>query len=295
MAWLGAATAYEDPKYTNYTDRTKYFGESDTAAAQRLSIAMGGQQDPNATYQRTYQQAQGNSLGLANTARGGRGTATMQRSAMLQAPQARQQATQAQYGAQQANYQNAAAAQDFEGNRRAVAEGQSLDTWKKDNAGQERQREDTNSDIAAVNGILSAVSGAAMSDKRSKNVLGARGAMSPQVVIMIGGGDHEYGLDSGDEDDDEAGDDAVDAMRELEPANFEYKDEFKGAPGAGSGEYTGIMAQDLEKTPAGRGAVSTGPDGMKRVDGAKLSTLNSAALSKVVKDVDKLKGAKRGG
>lgn len=296
MALFTAATAYDNPKYTDFRDRTKYFGESDTAAAQRLSAAMGGQQDPNAAYWGTYGQAQNNALGLANTARGGRGTATMQRSAMLQAPQARQQALQSQYQAQQANYQSSAAAQDFEANRRAVAEGQSLGEWKKSNADEERQRQDTNNSIAAVNGIMSAVGGAAMSDSRTKSALSRRGSDSPQVVIMIGCGEHEHGGYPGGEDgeDDEAGDDALEAMRELEPSNFEYKDEFKGAPGAGDGEYTGIMAQDLERTPAGRGTVATGPDGMKRVDGAKLSTLNSAALSRLVKDVDKLKGAKRG-
>jgi hypothetical protein len=292
MAWFGAAYATQD----GYQSRPT-FSDTEAQAAQSLNTQMGGQQNAALAGQQVQQNAQGNALGLANSSRGGRGN-SMARSAMMQAPQARQAGTQAQYQAQQSNFRNATQAQDFEAQRRSVIEQEQLGLYQKDNNDALRQMRDTNNDIAAINGIMSAVSGGAgggaMSDSRTKNVLGKRGRDSAQVVIMIGCGEHEQGWDDDDEEDD-AGDDAVNAMRELEPSTFEYKDEFKGAPGAGSGEYTGIMAQDLEKTPAGRGTVAMGPDGMRRVDGAKLSTLNSAALSRLVKDVDKLKGAKRGG
>lgn len=300
MAWFGAAYATDTNAsggnpYTSY-DRNAYFGSSDTQAAGQLNGALGGYQDPNAVGAQTQYNAQANALGLANTARGGRGN-SMMRSAMLQAPQARQAGMQAQYGQQQANAQNAMAAKDFESQRREAIQAQNLGFQRTDHDQALAQQRSTNNDIAMINGIGQAATGAAMSDERSKvlkSAMKGRGSDSPAVIIMIGCGEHEAGWDDDDEDDDEAGEDAVGAMRELEPATFEYKDEFKGAPGAGDGEYTGIMAQDLEKTPAGRGAVMTGPDGMKRVDGAKLSTLNSAALSQVIKDVDKLKGAKRG-
>ena len=300
MAWFGAAYATEDPRYLDYRNRTQYFGGSDTQAAQALNQQLGGQQNAQAVGAQAMQQAQANAMGMANTARGGRGNA-LARSAMLQAPQSRQMATQAQYQQQQANFQNAQNAQEFEAGRRAAVEGQNLGKFTAQNEDVLRQQRETNNTIHALGGIMEAVGGAgAMSDKRSKNVLGGKVAQTPGVVIMIGCGEYEHAMgmgdDESDDDDDEsdAGNDAVDAMRELEPANFEYKDEFKGEPGAGDGEYTGIMAQDLEKTPAGRGTVTRRPDGMRQVDGAKLATLNSAALSKVVKDVDKLKGAKRG-
>jgi hypothetical protein len=292
MPWFGAAYATED----GYQSRPT-FSDTEAQAAQSLNTQMGGQQNAALAGQQVQQNAQGNALGLANSSRGGRGN-SMARSAMMQAPQARQAGLQAQYQAQQSNFRNASQAQDFEAQRRSVIEQEGLGNFKKDNNDALRQMDDTNNTIAAINGIGQAVmggagGGGAMSDSRTKNVLGGkRGRDSAQVVIMIGCGEHEMGWDDDDEED-EAGDDAVNAMRELEPSTFEYKDEFKGAPGAGSGEYTGIMAQDLEKTPAGKGAVSMGPDGMRRVDGAKLSTLNSAALSRLVKDVDKLKGAKR--
>jgi hypothetical protein len=296
MAWFGAAYATQD----GYQSRPT-FSDTEAQAAQSLNQGIGGQQNAALAGQQVQQNAQSNALGLAASQRGGRGNA-MARSAMMQAPQARQAGLQAQYQAQQSNFRNASQAQDFEAQRRSVIEQEQLGLYQKDNNDALRQMRSTNNDIAAVNGIIGAVTGStgggggkAMSDSRTKNVLGKRGKDSPQVVIMIGAGDHEMGWDDDDDEDDDAGDDAVNAMRELEPAQFEYKDEFKGAPGAGSGEYTGIMAQDLEKTPAGRGTVAMGPDGMRRVDGAKLSTLNSAALSRLVKDVDKLKGAKRGG
>jgi hypothetical protein len=293
---LGAAYAYENPSYTDYRNRTGYFGSSDTQAAQRLNQSLGGQADAQAASQQAQQRSQANAMGMANTARGGRGN-YLARSAMLQAPQAQQMGTQAQYQQQQANYQNAANAQNFEAQRRAGVEGQAVGEYATGNEDALRQQRETNNTINAIAGVGQVFSGAAMSDERVKRVLGKREGMgSPSVIIMLGGGGLHDDDDDEDEDEDEdsAGNEAVDAMRAVEPANFEYKPEFQSAPGAGDGEYTGIMAQDLEKTPAGAGTVMRGADGLRRVDGAKLASLNTAALSKVVKDVDKLKGAKRG-
>jgi hypothetical protein len=49
---------------------------------------------------------------------------------------------------------------------------------------------------------------------------------------------------------------------------YRYKD--PDAPGAGHGTYVSPMAQEIEKTPLGKPAVSTGADGYKRVDYGKL-------------------------
>lgn len=298
MAWFGAAYATNDPSSYDYSDRNKFFGGSASDSAAQLNQQLGGQQNAAAVGQQTQMQAQGNAFGLANTQRGGRGNA-MLRSAMMQAPAARQAGTQAQYAQQQANFQNAQNAQQFEADRRAAVEQKTLGEYKADNNQALQNQRETVSTIDALAGISKMAGAAAASDERMKNVLGGKkmaGYDCPSVIIMVGGSGIED-IDDDDDDDDEpddAGGDAVEAMRELEPATFEYKPEFKNAPGAGPGEYTGIMAQDLEKTPAGRGTVMKGPDGMRRVDGAKLSTLNSAALSQVIKDVDKLKGDRRG-
>jgi hypothetical protein len=288
-----AAYARDDTANFDYRNRTKFFGgQNDATAAQQLNQELGGQQDAAALGQQTADSAQGNAIGLANSARGGRGN-TMMRSAMMQAPAARQAGVQQQYATQQANFQGAQGVQGYESARRDSVEEANLGHFRTGNNDALRQQRETNGTIETLGGIMGAVGAAAASDERMKNVLGGgkRDASSAPVIIMIGGNGLSHFDD--DEEEDEAGEDAVDAMRALEPQNFEYKDEFKGAPGAGDGEYTGIMAQDLEKTPAGKGTVALGPDGMRRVDGAKLSTLNSAALSKVVKDIDKLKGAKR--
>lgn len=342
MGWFGASYAYTDPSQFDYTNRTDFFGSSDTQAAQQLNQANGGQVNAQQVGDQTAYNAQANAIGLANSARGGRGN-YMMRSAMLQAPQAQQQGNQAAYAQQQANFQNAAAAQNFEQQRRAMVEGQTLNQQRADHNQALRQMQDSNNQFRAANAVMSLGMNAAgtkadngdtgasasadsssnagmadsagaypsdytASDARMKRLLKKQALSSPSVIIMIGHGDHSPSSmgDDDEPDDDEqgaepntsqskaAGADALNAMRALKPANFEYKPQFQGAPGAGDGQYTGIMAQDLQKTPAGASAVSTGPDGMKRVDGAKLATLNSAALSQLTKDVDRLKGAKRG-
>jgi hypothetical protein len=70
------------------------------------------------------------------------------------------------------------------------------------------------------------------------------------------------------------------------PYSFKYKD--GSAPGAEPGPQVGIMAQDLEKTPAGRTVVEQGPDGMKRVNSPRLSLMNAGGLHEVMKRLDAL-------
>lgn len=66
--------------------------------------------------------------------------------------------------------------------------------------------------------------------------------------------------------------DAEALMRSLKSKRFRYKDERYG-----KGEQVGIMAQDLERTRAGRAAVIDTPHG-KMVDGAKLATAIASTL-----------------
>lgn len=58
--------------------------------------------------------------------------------------------------------------------------------------------------------------------------------------------------------------------------SYEYKD--PSSPGAAPGVHFGPMAQELERDPVGRSAVTTGPDGKKMVDTPRLTmALASAA------------------
>lgn len=66
---------------------------------------------------------------------------------------------------------------------------------------------------------------------------------------------------------------ATQAVGELQPATFEYKPGF-----GGPGQRVGIMAQDLEKTPAGASLVMNTPYG-KAVDNGGLAALGVAAAS----------------
>jgi hypothetical protein len=72
--------------------------------------------------------------------------------------------------------------------------------------------------------------------------------------------------------------DARELIRSLTPQAFRYRDADRN----GAGEHIGIMAQDLERTPAGRSMVSDTPGG-KQIDGGKLAT----GLAAVAADLDR--------
>lgn len=74
-------------------------------------------------------------------------------------------------------------------------------------------------------------------------------------------------------------------LRPAQGYSYRYKDPSQ--PGAAPGRQVGPMAQDLEKSPATRGAVSTGPDGVKRVDPGRLTMVNTAAISEQQRRIDK--------
>lgn len=68
---------------------------------------------------------------------------------------------------------------------------------------------------------------------------------------------------------------------------------YKNPEKHGNGRHTGAMAQDLERTKNFRGVVSTGPDGVKMVDGARLAMAHHGALADMQKQIDRLKKASR--
>ena len=79
------------------------------------------------------------------------------------------------------------------------------------------------------------------------------------------------------------------AIFERTPSySYEYKPEFQGDPGAAPGPQVGIMAQDLEQTPAGAGMVEEGPDGMKRVDADRVAMASAGAISEILERLKRL-------
>lgn len=80
--------------------------------------------------------------------------------------------------------------------------------------------------------------------------------------------------------------DADDFIASLSPKSFTYKDQRHG-----KGDRVGIMAQDLEKTKAGRMAVLDTPAG-KQVDTAHLSGALAAATARLGERLDALEGKK---
>lgn len=80
------------------------------------------------------------------------------------------------------------------------------------------------------------------------------------------------------------------ASFDLRPAlgsSYEYTD--PSSAGAAPGRHFGPMAQDLEKTEAGRSVVRTGRDGVKMVDTSRLSLVNTAAIAEMQRELERMK------
>lgn len=80
---------------------------------------------------------------------------------------------------------------------------------------------------------------------------------------------------------------ALDAVAASPGYGYMYQD--PSAPGAAEGQQYGPMAQDLAATPAGRTAVVEMDDGKLGIDPARLTTLNTSALSAQQRELDLLK------
>lgn len=89
---------------------------------------------------------------------------------------------------------------------------------------------------------------------------------------------------------DEREKEAIKAFDETAGYSYNYKD--PEAMGATDGRQFGIMAQDLEKTPAGRSVVKKGPNGTKMVDTSRLALVEGAAINGLLKRIEALEGKK---
>jgi hypothetical protein len=85
---------------------------------------------------------------------------------------------------------------------------------------------------------------------------------------------------------DEREKEAVETVENAPAYSYNYTD--PDAMGAAPGRQFGIMAQDLEKTPAGRSVVKQGPNGAKMVDTSRLTMVNTAALNGMQKHINEL-------
>jgi hypothetical protein len=90
------------------------------------------------------------------------------------------------------------------------------------------------------------------------------------------------------------------AKTDIRPLEGPIDTHLRGAPGyryrykPGVGEdpaieHAGPMAQDLERGPFGRALVKRGPDGLRRVDTARLSLVNHAAVASLRSELDAIK------
>lgn len=81
-------------------------------------------------------------------------------------------------------------------------------------------------------------------------------------------------------------DSLADHLRGAPGYRYRYREGFGEDAGV---EHAGPMAQDLERGPFGKALVKQGPDGIRRVDTARLSLVNHAALSSMRSELDRLK------
>lgn len=94
--------------------------------------------------------------------------------------------------------------------------------------------------------------------------------------------------------DERVKDNVVDARKDIDemldalrPVGWQYKD-----PKHGEGHYTGIIAQDMERSRAGRDIVRETPDG-KALDNQKLLNANTAAVARLNERLRELEGKSR--
>lgn len=80
---------------------------------------------------------------------------------------------------------------------------------------------------------------------------------------------------------------AVQMAQQAPGYSFQYRN--PSAPGAAPGQQYGVMAQDLERTPAGRSVVVQQPNGTKMVDTNRLSMQNTAAIGELGNELEQLK------
>lgn len=84
---------------------------------------------------------------------------------------------------------------------------------------------------------------------------------------------------------------ALDAAAAAPGYGYRYID--PSGPGAAPGGQYGPMAQDLAKTPAGSTAVVRDADGKLGIDPARLTTLNTSAISAQQRQLDEIQGMLR--
>lgn len=127
-------------------------------------------------------------------------------------------------------------------------------------------------------------------DNRTRRYMAAAGAPTPgEQMLGAAGGVAGLAASLSDRrakkniaDGEEEADELVKALRAK---TWEYRDPEQ--PGAGPGRFLGGMAQDIEKTRAGKAIVRDTPRG-KMIDGGRLAAALAAAMPGIDKRISKL-------
>ena len=128
-----------------------------------------------------------------------------------------------------------------------------------------------------------------------ERMMGAAMGGAQMAAMAGGGGGGAAGLQSAMSDErakesiEHGGNEADEFMRAITPQTWEYKAGHRDRPEAGHGRFLGVMAQDLERTKAGKAAVRDTPEG-KIVDFGKLGSILTASVSRLNERLDALEG-----
>lgn len=115
------------------------------------------------------------------------------------------------------------------------------------------------------------------------DMMGSIMKMAPMIAAMASDENGKENIEGADEDMDEF-------LSSLDPESYDYKN--PDAPGADSGRQYGVMAQDLEKSKAGKSVVDDTPHG-KMVDSTHALGLTMGGLGRLVGRVKKLESLKK--
>lgn len=173
--------------------------------------------------------------------------------------------------------------QQIEANRDATFRERQLAAQREQAANERAQGIAQMQTTARTQGAGGALGATAQSEQGSKDTWGKilGGALGAGAGALIGLSDRRAKTNISDASDE------IDAWLEtLEPYRYEYRDK----PGD---VFSGIMAQDMEKSVVGRDMIQEDSEGLKRIDPRKALFAALAGLGELTNRVAALEGKKR--
>lgn len=261
-----------------------------SVAQANTALAGRGQNDQAAlSYDQLAQQARAlglqGGLGYGGLANQNEATGAGYQVGMTNAATGQQQAGNQRYATDTAaglSYQGMANATS-EAERQAQMQYEALKAGQQMAANTANAEYDAQRDAATINAVASLGGLAMKSDIRAKRDIRDLDGIAAQYAALGGpAATAQAGARRGGEVPEQGP--AYD-LRPAEGYEYSYRDPERH----GQGRFVGPMAQDLERSPATRGAVFTDREGQKSVDPGRLTLTNTSAISEQQRELERLK------